>query len=104
MARTEESARVADAIRATMQELDLTRTELRDRIEAITGQRPTEMWLSRILTGDVHLTERIEVTTTEPVDSLKLIAQAIDPQHGEGLASTWGKAADPEADQYEGSF
>lgn len=98
--RSPEATRVALAVRATTRIEDISRAEILDRIERLTGARPSYQWIQRHLGGYVHLTELRP--STVPNDDLILIARAVagdDPASGGpskvalALAGRWAAQA-----------
>lgn len=57
---------VARALRDAFKAAGLTYPALRDRLAEINGKRPTDMWLSRRLTGDVPLVKTVEIDPDLP--------------------------------------
>jgi hypothetical protein len=79
MERSPEAARVAEKIRTVMKHQGLSGAELADRIERLTGERHSYMWMTRRMLGHIHLTEpETVVVRHHPNRELELIAQALD--------------------------
>ena len=75
MARSPESERVAEAIRAAMKSQHLSGADLAREIEKIRGTRPHAMWISKRVHGDVHLVRPTGLFG--PTEDLKEIAAAL---------------------------
>jgi transcriptional regulator with XRE-family HTH domain len=73
-----EAARVAAKIRDVMSDRGVTSAELAARVERLTGRRPSDMWVSRIKNGKVHLTVPRRVAEWGPNQTLELVAEALD--------------------------
>lgn len=64
---------VAERLRAAYDAAGMTYPALRDRLADLAGRRPSDMWLSRRITGDVPLVRPAEV---DP--DLAILAAALD--------------------------
>lgn len=89
-ARDPETGRVAEALRQAMEDRGISRTELADGIEKITGTRPNPQWIHRRMTGEVWLTEL--KPSAEPSPELKIIAQALVGTDKNGYADRLAEA------------
>ncbi len=78
-ARTPESEKVAEAIRAGMKRQGLSGADLAAKLAEIRGDRPDAMWMTRRLQGSVHLVKPVMVQTGwRATDELCEIAEALN--------------------------
>ncbi len=78
-ARTPESEKVAEAIRAGMKRHGLSGADLAAKLAEIRGDQPSAMWMTRRLQGSVHLVTPVMIQVGwEPTDELRQIARALN--------------------------